>query len=451
MFNKQILHQSQKKWLILSHAFNMDGRAASQTMTDKIPSLLAAGIDIYVLSAITGVKDNKIKHKQLIAWGPTSLRFDFRHWYSNRYTKGFFYKLFTALLTGILLPFSLIEKWVFGYSSQWSWALSAFIFGRKLINQGRVNVIYSAASAWSAHLAGYWLKKTTGLPWLAEIHDPMVMRIVDDDDGVIMLKSRDRDERLRYWLEKKICKHADLVWWFTDGALHYAKLRNPNLDSLNNAKSMMLIPGAKAPTVKQVIHKYNNTLTLSHFGSLAEDRSLIKLFEVMPALIQKYPELKRVLRINVYGSELDNLSMETIKKLNLESNVLIYGRVENNSKKGISGREQIVIKMMESDILILLTGETPSCAEYIPSKFYEYLYTTRPIFAITHINPQLDNMLDSRGHYIAHSSDSSSIQLQLEKIWVDWKNKRLVQPKYDPYKVEDCVDKILSAAYETSP
>jgi hypothetical protein len=143
--------------------------------------------------------------------------------------------------------------------------------------------------------------------------------------------------------------------------------------------------------------------------------------------------------------------METIKKLNLESNVLIYGRVENNSKKGISGREQIVIKMMESDILILLTGETPSCAEYIPSKFYEYLYTTRPIFAITHINPQLDNMLDSRGHYIAHSFDSSSIQLQLEKIWIDWKNKRLVQPKYDPYKVEDCVDKILSAAYETSP
>ena len=56
MFNKQILHQSQKKWLILSHAFNMDGRAASQTMTDKIPSLLAAGIDIYVLSAITGSK-----------------------------------------------------------------------------------------------------------------------------------------------------------------------------------------------------------------------------------------------------------------------------------------------------------------------------------------------------------------------------------------------------------
>jgi hypothetical protein len=65
---------------------------------------------------------------------------------------------------------------------------------------------YIAVNMEAVHMR--WLKKTTGLPWLAEIHDPMVMRINDDDDGVIMLKSRDRDERLRYWLEKKICKHA---------------------------------------------------------------------------------------------------------------------------------------------------------------------------------------------------------------------------------------------------
>ena len=44
-----------KRWLILSHGFNMDGRAASQTITDKIPHLLGAGIQLHVLSAITGI------------------------------------------------------------------------------------------------------------------------------------------------------------------------------------------------------------------------------------------------------------------------------------------------------------------------------------------------------------------------------------------------------------
>ena len=38
-----------KRWLILSHGFNMDGRAASQTITDKIPHLLGAGIQLHVL------------------------------------------------------------------------------------------------------------------------------------------------------------------------------------------------------------------------------------------------------------------------------------------------------------------------------------------------------------------------------------------------------------------
>ena len=33
-----------KNWLLLSHAFNMDGRAASLTITDKMPYLLEAGI-----------------------------------------------------------------------------------------------------------------------------------------------------------------------------------------------------------------------------------------------------------------------------------------------------------------------------------------------------------------------------------------------------------------------
>ena len=68
-------------WLILSHAFNMDGRAASQTITDKVPYLIDAGIRLHVLSAITGIKDTRFPHQQLIAWGPSAFRFDFRHWH----------------------------------------------------------------------------------------------------------------------------------------------------------------------------------------------------------------------------------------------------------------------------------------------------------------------------------------------------------------------------------
>ena len=74
----------QQRWLILTHAFNMDGRAASLTITDKIPYLLEAGIEPIVFSAITGIKDQRFPHYQFLAWGPSGFRFDFRrHGFTN--------------------------------------------------------------------------------------------------------------------------------------------------------------------------------------------------------------------------------------------------------------------------------------------------------------------------------------------------------------------------------
>ena len=141
-----------KRWLILSHAFNMDGRAASLTITDKIPYFLDAGVEPIVLSAITGIKDQRFPHYQFIAWGPSGFRFDFRHWVANKYGRGLFYKITTRTVSLLLSPFIAIEKLLLGYSSQWSWALPAFVRGYFLIRGGKVDVIYSIGKIGRAHV-----------------------------------------------------------------------------------------------------------------------------------------------------------------------------------------------------------------------------------------------------------------------------------------------------------
>ena len=152
-----------KRWLIISHAFNMDGRAASLTITDKIPYLIEAGVEPIVFSAITGLKDERFPHRQFIAWGPSGFRFDFRHWVANKCGRGWLYKLTTRTVSILLAPLIAIEKCCLGYSSQWSWSLPAFLHGYRLIRAGKVDVVLSVGSAWSAHLAGIWLKKATGI------------------------------------------------------------------------------------------------------------------------------------------------------------------------------------------------------------------------------------------------------------------------------------------------
>ncbi len=422
----------------------MDGRASSQTITDKIPYLLDAGIKPIVFSAITGIKDQRFLHRQFVAWGPAAFRFDFRHWIANQYGRGLFYKVSTGLVSLLLAPFIAMEKFVLGFSSQWSWAMPAFIHGTRLIKSGKVDLIFSTGGAWSAHLAGLWLKKWTGATWIAEIHDPLVIRNDPNDQG--FEKPKNRDARFRFYLERQLTKYADQVWWFTDGALHYAKVRNPNLNTSKNAHGFMVLPGAEPPGSLGAAqpHVYSEKLNLCHFGSLANDRSLSIILNALVPLLQKYPEARDRIRIHAYGAPLDALTIEALKKLDLTDVLLAHGRLEKDPLTGKSGRERVVEKMQQADILILLHGNDEWCAEYIPSKFYEYLWTGRPIWGITHRNPQLDQMLQERGAYLSLEGDKDGISMALERIWLDWQSCNLIQPEWLPLGVDQAVQQILT-------
>ncbi len=445
-FSKNLSSSGHQNWLVLSHGFNMDGRAASQTITDKVPYLMNAGIQLFVLSATTGSKDRRFFHQQLIAWGPAAFRFDFRHWFANRFGRRLLYKIITPLVSIVLSPLILLEKLVWGYSSQWSWAFPAYLAGLRLIRQGKVNLIYSTGGAWSAHLAGLWLKKKTNLAWIVEVHDPLVIRRDEADLGLEIPK--EPDAKKRHWLEQQICQHADLVWWFTEGALHYAKKRNPHLGNQRHAKGVMIIPGANPPDVDAVIaqtsHHYDSHLNIAHFGSLAEDRSLTQVLEVLPQFFTEYPQAKDQIRFHIYGAQLDRKSKEWLNQSTYQDNVIEHGRLEFDPSTGLTGRQRIAIEMQQSDILLLLHGNTEWCREYIPSKLYDYYWTNRPIWGLVYENPQLNTLLSERESYVSDAKNPEAILNSLKKIYSDWIAKTLPEPSIPAITVEQAVQKILS-------
>ena len=165
---------TRQRWLILAHAFNMDGRAASQTITDKLPHLRQAGIEVVVLSGVSGSKDKVVEHHQLWPAGPAGLRFELRHVLRRRFANPVAYRLLMTLATLVLLPGLIIEKLLRPVESSWSWWFSAWLTGRALARQQPFDLIYSTGGAFAAHLAGRALKRATGTPWLAEVHDPFI-------------------------------------------------------------------------------------------------------------------------------------------------------------------------------------------------------------------------------------------------------------------------------------
>jgi hypothetical protein len=331
--------------------------------------------------------------------------------------------------------------------------MPAYLHGKQLIQNKQVDLVYSTAGAWSAQLAALWLKKSTNVFWMAEIHDPLVIRNSPDDLGFVT--PRNRDARCRKWLETQICKHADVAWWFTDGAVHYAKLRNPNLNEPGNAKGVMVIPGAEPPGAAEEIiaaakqaeqaqpHHYGAHLVISHFGSLAKNRSISTILNRLPTLFKNHPEARNAIQVHVYGAKVDSLTTESIDQHGFADLVIEHGRIEKDPITGKSGRERIAERMQASDVLLLLHGDDEWCAEYIPSKMYEYFWMGRPIWAITHRNPQMNTLLAERNAYISAADDAASIDKALERIWLGWQQKNLMQLACKPIGVDQAAQRIL--------
>ncbi len=419
-------------FLILSHGFNMDGRASSQTITDKMPFLRAAGCEMTVFSAVTGLKDKDLTHQQLLPWGPAGLRFDLRHLLRLRIGRGALYRGLMLLASMVLLPGLVLERLLLGLQSQWSWALPAFVRGYLFLRRHPDCVVYSTGGAYSAHLAASWLKRWLGVRWIAEIHDPMVRPGEEP---------RTRDERFQARLEATICTQADHVWWFTDGALASARQRNPQLGK----RGFVVLPGANPPSV-EAGYVSGDRLVFAHFGSLSDSRTLAPFFQGLSTFLEVHPTCRSTVRVEVYGAALDAESARVLEQTGLKPLVSCMGRLESCPETGLSGRERVVKRMHEVDCLLLMHGMIAECPEYIPSKLYEYFWARRPVLALTWRNAQLDGLVHEHGGFVAPTDDPAAIVRAIESVYVGWQTGILNVGCKDsqPLGVGQAVEKILS-------
>ena len=422
---------AKRRWLILSHAFNVDGRAESLTITDKLPLLAAAGVEPVVLSSVMGSPDAHFDHHQLLPWGPAGIRVDLRHLLLRRWGRSFAYRLWIGVLSVLLSPLIAIERLALGFRSQWSWALPATARGLALLRRGDFELVYSTGGVFSAHLAGYWLKRLTGCRWIAEVHDPLI---------VPGRPPKGRHERLLAYIEKQICEHADLAWWFTDGALAAARQRHPSL----GVRGIAVLPGAEPP-VARTDYQPGARCVFGHFGSLAATRSLTPALQGLAALLARRPELRSLVRLEVYGSALDPQAALSVDALGLHDVVLPMGRLEFDPQSGVTGRARVMHRMQQVDVLLMLHGSAPECEEYIPSKLYEYFWARRPVLALTFRNAQLDALVRAHGGWVADTTNAAAVVSSIEAAIDHWRGAGLPDISVPPVTVRDAVQRILQA------
>ena len=383
-----------QRWLVLAHAFNMDGRAASQTITDKLPHLERAGIEVVVLSGVSGTADRHYTHYQLWPAAAAGIRFELRHVLRKRWGSGKRYRSAMLLASLVLLPFMLVEKLLRPVESSWSWWLSAYVFGRRLMRERPFDLIYSTGGAFAAHLAAAALKRASGTRWLAEVHDPMVV------PGSVPQTAQ---QKMQARVEHTICEQADVAIWFTTQALESALRRNPVLGD----RGKVMLPGVDAPPYALMPYSRGEKMVIGHFGSLSATRNLAAVMAALDLLLQRCPEMQGRIELQLTGGPLDAVSARAMAHMQ-HACVRHFGRVEADPASGKSGRELILQRMRSVDVLLLIHGIEPICAEYMPSKMYEYLWMQRPILATVHYNPQMAALLCAQRHQVVSTNACTS-------------------------------------------
>jgi hypothetical protein len=295
--------------------------------------------------------------------------------------------------------------------------------------------VYSTGGAYSAHLAGYWLKRTLGVTWIAEIHDPMIRL---NELGAV-----EDSRNAKFWaaMERRICHHADIAWWFTEGALAKGRARNPHA----TAKLHCLMPGAEPPDIPLIQYVPKDKCVLGHFGSLSNTRSLKYFLEGFAMWLAAHPEHAALAEIHIYGAHLDAESEKVAQAKQLLPFIKKFGRLEYSEERKLSGRQQVNMAMRQMDCLLLTHGDSDECAEYIPSKFYEYLWADRPQLMMLHINPQLEKLGRDFGFDVAPATDSTSIAASLQGVFEDWRTRseKFITPAVQPIDVKTCTHQIV--------
>ncbi len=405
-------------WIIFSYFSNIDGKASSQHLDDRIPYLAALGVKPVVVSSVCGKKRSDVPNYRIPSVAPSGIRFELR--YLKRRNK--IIKFPAILLTVLILPFYLLEKAIINLESEWSWFPLAFLRGLLLSWKSRPELIYSTGGPVSAHIAAGMLARVRKIPWIAELQDPIVYK--DWHRSRTALK-------MNLHIEKFILENASAAVFLTEGAKEKAIQRT----KVETGRIHVIYPGACPPNEPLTIYKKGDFCRFAHFGSLGGTRNPQKFLEGIQIILDQNPDLIEKVRLDFYGT-LDKSSGKHLDEFKYRELISNFGKVP---------RLDALRAMKKSDSLVLIQNLDEQSCETIPSKVYEYLQMNRPILGLVHKNPHLEKILLENGHFSARACSPAEISGQITQIIELWRRGDLDSLNFpsSPYTVQEAAEKLL--------
>jgi glycosyltransferase involved in cell wall biosynthesis len=253
---------------------------------------------------------------------------------------------------------ALPDRWV-------SWCVGAVPTGWRLTRRYRPDVIWSTYPIASAHLIGLFLHRLTGIPWVADLRDPMT------DEGY---PSNPLTRRAYSWIERQTLARCSVAVCTTPGAIKTYRTRFPDIpeerfaliekgyDEENFAQAAVAAP---APA--------GGPFVLVHSGVIyPSERDPEPMFAALASLQAEGKLSAANFQLVLRATGHDSYLAELIRKHGIEALVTLAPHLPY--------RDALAEMLSAGGLLIL---QASNCNHQIPAKLYEYLRAKRPVLALT--------------------------------------------------------------------
>lgn len=275
----------------------------------------------------------------------------------------------------------------------------------RLIRKYPIAAIYSTAPPPSAHLIGYWLKRWTHIPWVADYRDPWV-DAVHPPMGSLRRKIETR-------MEEKILEQADRIVATTPALLHQILTHYPQ--SRDRQGTVIYNGYDEADFAADMVCAQPPVFELLHAGLITKQyRNPEPLMRAMARLIQTGQMLKEDVRLTFLsgvGWIQSQEFQDMIDRFGLDGVVLVEPRVSH---------EQALRRMQQAAVLVGIQASDDTRV-LIPAKIFEYLRIGRPIVVIADEGETSSLVRQFAGCWSIEPFDHERLCTVLRALYQAWK------------------------------
>ena len=293
------------------------------------------------------------------------------------------------------------------------WAACVFLVARGLHKMEHFDAVLTTSPPESVHWVGWLLKKSKGIPWIADMRDGWMFEPYLEIRQIKGLR-----QRIELAMERFLISRADSV----------STVTQPLIDDLTNRLSVPKnkvflipngfdidewnIPGRYIDEARNHLEDTKNKMLMVHMGRLSAariDRDASPFFRALHSLKISNPGLSNQLAVflvgTTHGSEVD-----TVKSLNLDDVVHFHPLLP---------KSEAIAMMKAADVLLLVTS--PSQKSIATSKLFDYMAADKPVLALTQGNAATEIVMQTGIGQTVSPTNISEIANAIEKFLLWWK------------------------------